>query len=78
MKVILLKDKDLGLSRIRKAGEEMDVDPASAEQWIADKEARLSEKELLEQAAAKKVNLISKPAEPKPAAPADAEGKAKS
>jgi hypothetical protein len=78
MKVILLKEKDLGLTRPRPVGAEMDIDPATATEWIQAGEARLSEKTLIEQAVATKT-IISKPAEPKTAATtADAEGKAKS
>lgn len=61
MKVILLKEKDLGLKRPRPAASEIDIDPETGNAWIADGSARLADSELLA-TAAKKVNIISKPA----------------
>lgn len=66
MKVILLVEKDLGLARKRPAGAEIDVDPETGNAWIAAGEARLSEKELIEQASAAKKTIISKPAKSAP------------
>lgn len=61
MKVVLLKEKNIGLARPRPAGSEIDLDPTTAAEWIASGEARLSETALMEKAAAQKV-IISKPA----------------
>lgn len=62
MKVVILLEKDLGLTRPRPVGAEMDVDPETGNAWIAAGEARLSEKELIAQASASKKTIISKPA----------------
>ncbi len=76
MKVTLLKDKDIGLTRPRPAGSEIDVDPETGNAWIKAGDAMLSAQGILDQAP--KRIIVSKPAEPKTAATADAEGKAKS
>lgn len=58
MKVVLLKDKNIGLARPRLAGKELDIDPVTAAEWVADGSARYADETLMQQAALEKKTLL--------------------
>lgn len=62
MKIILLKEFNIGLTRIRAIGSEIDLDTETATRLIEEKIARPSEKELMAKAISDKKAIISKPA----------------